>query len=357
MFGMEIITPITSPTNVAFLDNDTIVIAGKNGFALYKPNNEIFIVHSGIAVQDLAINKAKTQIAVSDQQNITIYNKDGSLKWKRGYGTGAIPHFRRSIVFNSQNDNQILSQSRYGIHFDTIANSHTFKYFDGEYLQHIPFTKITCHPHTKKIIYNNTEHQLYVIENSDYCKKQAVIINNNFITLGTQYNPSGSLCITNNGGQGCFLYDAITGTKKGSICSNTKIQNGQPPYYSSMVFHPNCITLALLARNNTIEYWHCGTMTLTHIEDLSNMDTLTMNTGLIQRLACSPNGKKILVALSDKCFILPIPFKVRFLPEIQKKIFSLYCLLKNYDDLELPMDIIDIIIKKQLRLLLQLDKY
>lgn len=90
--------------------------------------------------------------------------------------------------------------------------------------------------------------------------------------------------------------------------------------------------------------------TNTLIEDFKTIDQnhLELHHSLEKRLSFSPNGKQLLVALKNKCLMLPVPFDVRYKAGTEEKLWVVFYSLKKYEDIHIPFDIINVITEKLL---------
>jgi hypothetical protein len=111
--------------------------------------------------------------------------------------------------------------------------------------------------------------------------------------------------------------------------------------FTTMAIHPNNKVLVTLSRKN-VEFWH-------HIIkywDINNTSkpiatiALLNNESFQPSPSFSPNGRKLLVIMKEKCFEFKVPFKVIYKDITKKGLLYRLCVLKNYmDTLEIPEDI------------------
>src|SRR5882724_1823831 len=107
-FSMEITTTITDPTLVGFLNDNKIIIGGRNGFEIVNPRTKQSLKREipNSRIHDLTVNASRTKFAVSIDGKIIRYNAETyEQEWE--YETSEptwIP-----IVFNSQNDTKLMT--------------------------------------------------------------------------------------------------------------------------------------------------------------------------------------------------------------------------------------------------------
>jgi WD40 repeat protein len=118
-------------------------------------------------------------------------------------------------------------------------------------------------------------------------------------------------------------------------------------WWDCVAFHPNGSVLTTLSSPHCVlQHWDITTRKL--IDEI----TLSYHNPLNARTICFlPNGTELIVALPKKCVIVPIPFKVLYSPETQKKLYYFLSFLKNYSPEScdmLPNDIITLLMRSML---------
>lgn len=342
--GMEITTAVRQPRLVEFLHNNTVFIAGFNGFVLlnYLTEKPILekIDEETPLIHDIAVNADKTQLAISSDGHVTVYNtQTGDLLWKKP----TYPTFHVPIVFNSQNKDELIAHTypkkMIFLHPTNVTKSYETSSFDTHSI-----TPLSCYPWKTKLSYiaqekdkcalhifdtNPTyEHNTTDAIHEDYCLAKtideyichAISPNNCYQAL---VNDKGDLIIrqTRMKKQRMNKY-SFSRTHTTTITESFPADKSCPS--SCVTFHPNGIILALLTSNYILQYWNyrawkdsysntnnCSEALLEEIS-LSDCDEPTDVTRdvLNKRIAFSPNGEHILVALTNKCFVFPVKYRL-----------------------------------------------
>lgn len=342
-YTKELKTFINKPSCVKFLPNNTVFINGSHGFILYnhETKKELIRQFRDYGFLDVATNTNKTKIAISADKKLIVYDaKTGNVEWQTDTNYLYFP-----ITFNRHNENELISHvtSTPKIIFTSPTSC----------LEHtVPSTKsgpISTYPKYSEIIYPS-EYSFTIFDCHDRLIK--VKINGDFF-LGAECSYDGKFIAANYKNDGCYLFNGNYTDEINirspliKLCSTSK-QKWSQAHYGAMAFHPNN-TLALLSHNNILEFWHCDTSTLLKEIDLNYFDTLHINGTMQKRLDICPNGSHIIVALHNKCLILPIPFEALYPPGTTERLFTLYCLLRNYTDHDLPTDTIGEIINHYIK--------
>lgn len=284
--SMEINTTIKNPELVAYLHNNTIVIAGLNRLAFCDTSTGICTYHQQIEhIDDLAVNASKTKVATSSNGAITVYDAmTKQVIWQHD------TQFQRyiPITFNAQDDKQLISLSSKG------------KQTETPYLLHIVSKKanhttpIACHPKEITLSYCNDHGSLKYFHKKKTFGGGLCFPGHSF--LESTYNPEGNLLLLNCTNQGCVI-EQSNGTLEPL---NTTIQ---PIALIAMMFCSHNVA-AILKNNNFLEYWDCLKKELIGSINVGRWDTTEGIKANNKRLALSPDGK-LLVALKNKCVIFP----------------------------------------------------
>lgn len=337
-FGMEnisnheIVTSVASPTFIAFLQDNTLAIAGKNNFSIIdlKTKSTLIEQQSTATILDIAINYKKTKIALSTSKRdkYIIYNTQTKQLESlpiNPQDQNCDDHLTHApITFNSENDNEVILYTFRNnmFHFSSPELYHTRPAIQEEnkpYNDYIVNAPIICHPNELKIIYPISRNEIgeYTKTHLAFCPHSP---GNNLI--GYEYSPNGNhlIFIKRNygwGNRGTYRRKKETNyfDEQSNYIVDTDKSVQRKAHYISVSFHPNNITIALLAHNNTLEYWNYETKQLIKTIKLNLLDELEETNKLEKRLSFSPDGMKILVALKNKCFVLPVPTEVLYLPK------------------------------------------
>lgn len=337
-YARELTTCIGAPSCVKFLPDNTVFLNGSRGFIMYnhETKKELIRQFRDYGFLDVATNADKTKIAISADKTVIVYNtKTGNKEWQRNTNYLYLP-----IAFNLHDDNELISHIPHKKKIITITTTSCREHRAPQGTS----GPITPNPLYNEIIYPSKNS--FIIFSRYEKAVNARVNRGNF--LGAECSLDSKFIAANYKNDGCYLFNGCYTNQKdlcsplATLCSNTKPQWTQA-HYIAMAFHPNN-TIALLAHNNILEFWHCDTCMLVKTINLNNFDTLQVNGIMQKRLDISPDGTSILVALQNKCLILPMPFETFYQPGTAEKLFTRYCLLRNYTGHELPKDIVRIIL-------------
>lgn len=345
--AMEL-TTITKPKAIAFIDNNRVVVGGENGCGIFDtkskallkkitPSNLYQLVTNKDIIAVIGENKAKKK----PRTKLTVFDTEkGEKSWSEG-----IKFYHTQLACSSVNNNLFVSSSSFTqagynlIEYDYIKHE-TDDTEEAFHIRYIDDGKIVCHPTQNILLYSDREN-LFTISsrvsdarhnyNKYYYEPnplQRIDFNaghNDRIEVG-MFSPDGSKIIFSRNKEYC-IYDVTNE-------SAYEISFFQQPFVAA-AFHPNCPLLALLTKDNSVLFWNYSTR-----KDIAKTYPLTKNSRkeknrdrFAPRLAFSPDGTQLAVALADNWTVINTPaFKKNF-----AAIF--YALLNN----NLPKELIKII--------------
>jgi hypothetical protein len=365
-------TKIPGAHNVAFLSNENVFVVGNKTCSFIRlypflSEREISfhtiygaLSHSGQS--PIAVNKDQSLCALSKTKKIKVYD---TKKGKKLYTVRHGEILPTPIAFDSQNTSQLFY--RYGSNLYCAKD----KYFEN-CIDNFNGSSLACHPNKTQLIEYGEKngdlyHQCYSYKPSKTKYMPSLYIypeiripsythnasSINKEVVSAEYNHDGSILIINTRNSGFYIFKE---NDKSSSTLRTYGNNGKQffdalqLYSPSMAFHPNNVTLALLTYNNKIQYWNCLTakkITQTKLDFSKKIVDFIAN----KRIAISPDGKKILVALNDKCLLLNIPLDAQFPGALNKRTITLYLSLQKYaKNNNIPNDTINLILDTYLEL-------
>lgn len=346
VFGMktknnyEIITPENKPTSVAFMQNNTIIITELNSFSVHNYTTKKTFskeIETGI-IHDIATNNKKNKFALSTTGALIVYNsKTKHPEWKSNIDNISTTK-PISIAFNSQDDDEIISLVP-AFNILQLSNGLKNKFIDTNITNETTNISLCCNPKKPIVAHPSSEQKLTIInyETLTHTKSPKY-----YSIVGASYSPDGQrLAIMNRDDLGSSLFIEIN-----DFTEDNTYKHDSNKLYISMAFHPNNQALALLTHDNKIYYLNYHTGDFIKNFKAIDQDPLELHHSLEKRLSFSPDGRQLLVALKNKCLILPVPFNVRYEPEAHERLWTTFYSLKKYADFYLPSDIINVITEK-----------
>ncbi len=360
---------IQQPTHVACLRNKQYVIAGTNGATIFdKKALQSTHFQQDNTIDDLAVNCSKTKIATSSNGVLTVYHaKTGEKEWH--HDTNTRQH--TPITFNSQHDSELIALI-YPDQLQFFTNQYNCETHAILKTMSPLRTKIACHPKKQDITYLIKEPGLFDPEvNTIYvyhkkriaCEKWDCNAENCAISGGNKrnlayesyhYNTIGYCAVKLNYNGCAFITDATH-----SVWYAADLPSS-PIFHIASAFHPYKPIVALLTDKYLLEFYtltkDCPFKNRTIIpltECDVTLDTIdNQNLHLIgKRIAFSPSGKHVVIALANKCIVIPVPFDVLYISATKKQLIHLFWVLKNNRFMTdpLPIDIVRLIFKVQLK--------
>jgi len=318
----KITTFVQKPHLVAILDKEKGFIGGENGFELINLNTNESIKKECFegGVYDVATNPPKTKFGITVEGKVIRYNAHFNEKeWEedthvQGYN---------SLSFNSQDENQMITHiCTTNLHDGITCLSPNLAVISHSPGYHI-CSPIYCHP-TESVVVWITEHHA-LEETTSLLRRRIDIPEDN---VG-QYTPDGSILLNGNNDAGthhvvCLLSEHWTDQSK---ITEYRLSEDSG-LFSEIIFYSKNI-IALLLKNSSIEYWNYKKKTLlaTTATIVQHKSTLHAERPLGKRIAFFPNGLYCLVALSDDCYIVPVPTEIIFKKNTKQILFSTFCLM------------------------------
>jgi WD40 repeat protein len=316
--AMEL-TAITNPRSIAFVDNKTVVVGGKNGCGVFDSASQKLIhtltpsdIYSLAANKDIVAVLGVNQTKDKPRSKLTVFNTEtGKKKWSEAHYTTT------NCAYNNfcTSDNIVLSQIDTTLFVSTGGAIITYDYIK----QQKNYTEkafslscrnsnrdITCHP-TKNILLYSDLHMLYTIQIPPKAQEkylyplQQIRIHNSYArtkAISGPYSPDGSKIVFSYNKKYC-LYDVING-----IAYEISIHQQR---YVAAAFHPNCPILALLSKDNSVLFWNYLTrkdLAKTYPKDICKKEN---RVPFAKRLAFCPSGTQLAVALTDNWMVINTP--------------------------------------------------
>ena len=327
----QLTTFVKQPHLASWLDKRHVFIGGVNGFEIIVPANNQSIQHEEChtGVYDIALNKTRTQYAISLDRKLKCYcTHDHELLWQFAHqNTIDTP-----ITFDSQNENQVI----YSCTNDyTLVPTELHPNLFHKNVLHFAFPErrpISCKASETKII----------------SFTQRNIRNLDIYTITKEVCGLSTL-ITNLRIRGCLNEIRYTPDGERIVCNFQKeIQIHDVNGYDtndviSIPTHSPCIAfdcysdlfIAFLTQDNVVSYYNCCTeevpakTILPHFIGRNTSEQNLRNT-TNKRVSISPDGGQLLVVVSNTCIVIPIPLLTIFCgPETAKILLFLFCLTKR----------------------------
>ncbi|HEX4068889.1 MAG TPA: hypothetical protein VHX42_02225 [Candidatus Babeliales bacterium] len=361
------ITIVQKPQYAQYLANNHIVVAGKNGCSIIDPqtNTEIKKI-SDRENQKLATHPNKKMFALIDKNIINIYDATThSLIWSK----------KVEGSFEKEMDPfDIIGSVTFAHHDTTIAlitthyqqYSHYRRCYPESY--HIKqYDYITdksssyrclCNDYPPIITFNPIHNEIHVIissvasfhrSNSDivFSKNTKQVTNyGGYYKQFCQYNPNGSYIAQVDYQKEMFIINLQSTDQCKSFKKKKTEKYGQSREdFKNILFYSNSVlaivsTFYIYKQNGfyhtLLSYFDIHTKELIHENEL-------LDVSKNHDFSFNPTKTKVILALQDRCVILPVPFKVIYKDITKKSFFYLLFLLKNYtsqcDDIEIPHDV------------------
>jgi WD40 repeat protein len=316
------ITLVNNPVSVAYLDDHRLVIAGDRCVLINFINDEVRKLNNE-KIFHLALNKNRTRFALLNEKQLVVYSAFNLKKIKSTKEVSPLS----SIIF-SPNRNIIFAYFPGKLTLFNYVTKLLQNCGIQSFIQNTT-TQISCHPTKNILLYSRTENILssmhFTLDHK--CTIEDIYNAKEDVLLGGMYSPDGNFIFINNFHNGCYIYDPLT---KFSYKLFKSIRDNP----IAVDFHPYRPILAMLIDNSDIQYWNYKIKDLIgRVQTIKNTSRITYS-NTIGRVAFSPNGNKLAIALNDKCIILNVP---------QNNFFIVYWLFKYYG---IPRELISFMIQK-----------
>lgn len=310
------ITGVKNPQYVEFLTNEHVAIQDDNGCNIFDiaTNTNIKQI-SDKRDAHLAVHPNKKKLALSLDTTITIHdvttNRYEYITHDKVIISSAFSSSDETIFLHPHYTFQQLIKHNY-------SNSTT-----SIFLQYPPeecCRAIACHPKKNELCIACDIGEITTY-NQDTCAEIQTIKNiNGYSRIPQrfcQYSPNG-LFIVSGGSMSLNIINTQSYTHRSFPSS----------LYHTVIFHPNSAVLtAVMDGHFCIHYYDIKTLELiAYIPELSQFhkDFTTS-----KKISFSLDGTQLMIALSDKCVILSVPFEVIYQTDTKQRLPYLLFLLKN----------------------------
>jgi hypothetical protein len=332
---------ITKPKSIVFIDNKTVAIKGKEGCEIFNRTSQRLLHKlSTCSLHDtfhLAANK--NEIIVIDENEFTVFNgQTGRRNWLGFFvdPMTLVISSSTSNIFFSYLKGTIIEYNSKSIYSltDYLTNlKNTVPYSDSA----TDHPLISCHPKEKAILYPSDNKTLSIAQPGRNPLIKLHLNTNLPLCNSGEFSGDGTMIAINDNHNKYFIYDL---ENKDAYAYELAADDKK---YVAVAFHPLSNLLALLSHDNIVQYWDYVTrqrVATTHalakdIKQKINKDKLT------KRLAFSPDGMHLTVALKNEWIVLDIPQS-----NLLKHLLICYTLYKN----DLPQDLINLIVNTMMRL-------
>lgn len=306
---------IIKPRFCLFPCNKKVVIAGENGWTIFNVSSKKNLLEKiqKHKIKDLAINEnllaVTTEMSDDKQYRLYIYsiNEKGiNLAWSLKSPSPISPIAASNHTVFSYHENKLKlydyrdkQKMLITIPYDNTAHT-------------IPH--ISCHPTKTEFIYPSSKTTLCIVQPHNDTLVKMHLTTDLSLCDGADYNPNGTMLAIKANLWRYFICDIEHNDPYAyELSSNDAI-------YVSSIFHPYYYIFLLLSDDNIIEGWdYMRRALLFTTYPLKKAQHTRINPHIhSKRLAISPDGMQLLVALEDKWSIIPIP---------QNNLFTIYTLL------------------------------
>ena len=301
-----------NPYFVSHCINNNFIIANPEGCFVLKQSNKILeplYKNTKPKMHFINVHPQGERVAIADKKTLAIYDILTKNKiWQQQISPENF-NFYCSPCFNSQKSTILVANN-----FHQGLDS--FDYDNPNVLPTLYSTpeikkakKIYFHPTEQEcIIARDDGFNLTILANST---KPQTYRDYEYTVIDSPYNHDGSLIAIDYKIQDLGLFSQKDHSIQYPCKSNAR----------SLKFHPtHFIIAALVVGNpNSIGFWK--SKILTKIASLTlngSVDTTYENNQFKQLLDFSSSGKNVIVALTDKCLVIPLPFSLDLL-ETEKK--------------------------------------
>lgn len=350
---VNIVPGVIEPTGIGCTQNG-IAVLEKDAFTVWDMTDKINVVYQKGQMQDFAINRKGTKVALSWGQDIkeindvlsgsAFLNKYDVCSGEQEFCKNKTYLYFLPIAFNHKdeivsyqaqnNKSMIYSQSgSRGVNWPDISLQANDSF--------------AHHPSKEQIIFG-------VASNTCYCGNYqsenyvpfALSFSDNFFAAGQLYNSDGSyvVIVGRNPWETSIQFAAIDPSAPSFMFVNEYIDIELQKICVAMAFHPNNKLFFLLDENNIIDCFDFATKKCIHSMRCKGQKKIPVNeNGLEKRLALSRDGTILYAALKDKVVAIAV--------DDRKQLFFMLSALmfyKHNNDL-LPSDVVRIIMYNALK--------
>jgi hypothetical protein len=357
------ITVIQKPQYAQYLSNGHIVVAGENGCSIIDPiaNTEIKKINE-LENQKLAIHPNKKLFTLVHKNIINLYDATThSLKWSKivddSFEKEMNPYdVIRSVTFAPHNTSIALITTHFRQYQSYTRPCAPESYHIQQYNYVTDKSSdYTCpfNDYPPLIAFNPMHNEICVTDSIGTCFHQPDNIvyskdtkrhqnYDKYVKRLCQYNPDGSYIAQVDYQDEIFIINTQDLEQYESFKKNTqKWQQDQHDDIKDICFYSNSV-LAILSGlyiyeqkkycHSILSYFDIHTKECIHTNPL-------LDASPQHDFSFSPDTTKVIIALEDKCVILPVPFKVMYKDITKKQFFYLLFVLKNYTAIEIPHDV------------------
>jgi WD40 repeat protein len=315
------------PHCITFIDDATIVVGGNGGCGIFEKQSKTLIKKlTNNPVYHLAANK--DVVAFIDNNTINFFDaKTGTKKWKtsaplydydytktetetENEKTGYL-HYDDPIIL-STTGNMLFVFSNHALHRDLIACNYVNqttqlnRFVCNDITTKFPI--IACHPITNHVLIPLSKDTLSLVQPDGKSLLGPLYLETNNTFHGGQYSPDGAMIAMSNADGKYFICDL-----KEDNPSAYQLGTNDKDYIVA-AFHPHTYLLALLSNTintgqYTVQYWdYKSRVLIAETTPLAISMKKIFSYFLHNRLAFSPNGSLLAVALKDRWLVLPVPY-------------------------------------------------
>src|SRR5438445_3192641 len=296
--AMEI-TTITKPSSIAFPENNTVVVGGKGGCGIFNSESQD-LIHQ-LTTDDITHLVTGNHIIAFREENIlTFYDKKtGKRSWTASFMRQINPlTLKNNTVFIY--DCSSLKSFNHTQEAVSIVHTDCQIKTSEEYKNAL----ISCHPQTNTILYCSNDKTLSIAQpDSDPVVK--INLNTNLtLCRGGEYSANGTTIVFGDNDNKYFIYDLLD---KNKFAYELTADNKK---YVAAAFHPFMHFLALLSHDNVIQYWdYLSRKVVATTRALAENILININKYKrpTKRLAFSPDGSQLALALKNKWSVIDVP--------------------------------------------------
>ena len=344
-------TVITKPLTAQFVTNHSIIVAEEHSAYLFDTKkNKITSLKNDDTIFHIATNKRNGLCTVSSAREIALYDAHTGAKlwWNNSIGQQS-----SAVIFNPTDDSILaaLVMPENAIHIYDYKNNHVEKYRLNEVINNndLKMIDITYHPIKEIIIFTQYNERWNHTNIKHLNKKDQYQPSNrhvyNWFMSKPRYNSQNTHMVRlksgNNNNNDSYKY-------RRCMLKTIETKKKETAYFPSLAaaFHPNGL-LAFINDNHSINYYDITSETTILTVPLNISHLINKNIDF----DFSPNGKKMVVVLKDRCIIEPVPFNAFYKADTREKLFPLWWLLQCYlHENNYPHDLMKVLIKKLLKM-------
>lgn len=332
------------PFALHYAGNNTLVVLKKDACTLIntkKHQNFVIPVQNGSEFYDVSVNKQGTKIALAGTHFLGIYNVDtGEPEWKKDLQAPKV----FQVMFYHGDDNRVLSYDCYGM---KRLQAHTDDSVEDIELPEsmLDACSLCVHHPTKPEIMISSSNNIVYRHNYKTGHVQISFFGQMWgQMLGLVYNADGSACAECNYSGSCITILADSSKKQKSMLKRCVAMSFHSQSDIPLIF--------VLSGGNTLSVLNYRSNALVYERSFAavSVENIPTKAVLENRIAISPNGKKIGLLLKDKWCVMPLAAMLSQPHELSTMYAALYY-LTCYDDGILARELVyEIVVKKLMKL-------